>query len=285
MESAISQTYSNIEIIVVDDGSSDGSKEVIRDFLIDKKEIQFLDLQKNIGNCKAFNQAFRKSKGEFIIDLSTDDVLLPDRVQKQVGKFLSLDDTYGVVYSDASVVDKKNKELFQQSHLFPVFEGDVYQALVSTYFISPPTMMIKRKVLDFLDGYDETLAYEDFDFWVRSSRYFKYAHINEVLTRVRRLPNSKSVDYNDRKEQMINSTIKVCHKVKEMNQNEKEDVALLSRLKYELKHCAIRGLKSPTDRLFQLIEEPDQTDKMWRKLGSFGVSFEVLLRGYQNLKR
>ncbi len=74
-------------------------------------------------------------------------------------------------------------------------QGDVYRDMLTTYFIPGPTMMIRREVFAALGGYDESLSYEDFDFWVRSSRIYRYAFLNERLTSIRKLKSSMSTGW------------------------------------------------------------------------------------------
>src|SRR5690606_2392531 len=121
----------------------------------------------NQGNTRAFNQAWHAAKGEFIIDFATDDVLLPNRVTEQVAAFQKLDEAYGVVYSDAEYIDDSGNHVryhCQRNAAGEVISfapsGDVFRHLLERYFVCPPTMMMRRRVLEDLNGYDETLAYE-----------------------------------------------------------------------------------------------------------------------------
>src|SRR5258708_38496375 len=76
LRSVFQQTYSNIQIIIVDDFSTDGSTSIIKKVISDyTHKIQFLGLTQNLGNCKAFNQGLALATGDFVIDFSTDDVM------------------------------------------------------------------------------------------------------------------------------------------------------------------------------------------------------------------
>ena len=103
IQSVLAQTYKNIQVIVVDDASTDNSVAVIRDVISrsGRTDIEFLSLSENIGNCSAFNRGLALAKGEYIIDLATDDYIAPDRIERQVKFFSSLDESYGVIFSDA----------------------------------------------------------------------------------------------------------------------------------------------------------------------------------------
>ena len=191
LDSIIEQTYSAIEMIIVDDASSDESKLIIRDFLKDKPLVQYFDLIENIGNCKAFNKGLAMAKGAYIVDLSCDDVLQTDRISKQVSYLESLPSDYGVVYSNAIYIDiyGENQGIhFTDQSNFP--SGDIFLPLIDRYIISAPTMLIKRVVMEELKGYDGNLAYEDFDFWVRSARNWKYGYQDQALTKIISVPGS-----------------------------------------------------------------------------------------------
>ncbi len=284
LQSVIDQTYQNIELIVVDDASQDGSKQRIEAFIRDRPEVSFLALDENIGNCRAFNKAFRASHGEFLIDLAADDLLQPDRVAKQITKFQHLDEALGVVYSDAYYIDRNGRVLDVHSHQFKPRQGMIYEDLVAYYFVAPPTMMIRRKVLDELVGYDENLLYEDFDFWVRSAREYEYAYIDEPLTKIRRLRTSLSANFYRRG--LSSSTFAVCRKIQSMNRTESERKALLKRLRYEMRQTALRGLPEPTTDFFGLMRElggVSTIDHLWLRFSRFRWDISALATFYRRL--
>ena len=98
IKSVLNQTYNNIQLIVVDDKSTDNSATVIRNLLADKPQIKFISNSKNLGNCKAFNRALKEAKGQYIIDLAADDVLLPNRITEGVNTFQKKDTIKDLVY-------------------------------------------------------------------------------------------------------------------------------------------------------------------------------------------
>lgn len=243
IRSVLSQTYPKIELIVVDDGSKDGSQEVIKEVLAGKS-VRFLPLPQNEGNCRAFNEGFRVSKGELIIDLAADDVLLPNRVELGVQAFSEYTNKAGVHFSDAFLCDEKGRILRthflrnadgQISEVIP--QGDVYETLIQKYFICPPTMMIRRAVLEQLGGYDESLSYEDFDFWIRSSRDFTYLFHKAPLVKKREVPNSHSASQRKLRNSHQASTFRVCEKILPLNRTKAEDRALIRRCAYEIRQC------------------------------------------------
>lgn len=242
LQSVVSQTYSNIQMIIVDDRSTDGSRGIIEEFVEQYSNSIYLPLPKNAGNCVAFNQGLALAKGEFIIDFSTDDVMLPDRVEKQIKFFLRLDQSYGVVFTDAEYIDVSGKNLkTHYNHLLSkkiikkIPEGWIFRDVLRKYFICSPTMMFRKEVIDQLKGYDENLVYEDFDFWIRSSQIWKYAYLNEITTQVRRTGKSMSSGWYEQGDRQLHSTYLVCRKAISLCKDKEDTSALLFRVRYEFR--------------------------------------------------
>lgn len=242
ISSVLTQTYGHIELIVVDDGSTDGSKQSVRDGIKNTKAL-FIDLEDNLGNCTAFNKGFSKCTGEYVIDLAADDMLLPNRIEEGIRDFNHSPES-GVHFSDAFIMNENGQALRTHYQRGPdgslqgiVPEGDVYEDLIKTYFICPPTMMVKREVLEHLGGYDETLTYEDFDFWIRSSRYFRYLFNKAPLVKKRMVKKSLGSAQFTFRSLHLQTTYTVCEKAFRLNRSPQEDQALIQRINYEIRQC------------------------------------------------
>jgi glycosyltransferase involved in cell wall biosynthesis len=276
MNSVLGQTYQNIQVIVVDDGSSDNSRSVIRDVIGTRKDITFIPLDKNQGNCKAFNIGFSHAQGDLIIDFAADDVMLPDKIEKQVRFFSTLPDEYGVVFTDAMYIDSSGKTirkhfdyLLSKGLLKEVYQGDVYSKVISTFFIPSPSMMVRKEVFDWLRGYDENLAYEDFDFWVRSSRKFRYAFLNEVTVKIRKTENSMSTRQYSAGDRQLHSTYLVCRKVLAMNRSTAENDALIKRVRFEIRQSVLTGNKVEAKLFLGLLREMNAASVFYELIVAF----------------
>ena len=236
IESVWQQSYADIQLIIVDDASLDSSVSVIRELIIDKPEIIFIANEKNEGSCRSFNLALELATGEFIIDLAADDVLLQDRVKIGVECIQMAGPEYGVQFSDAEIISEDGSHLYFHSEKFPhhtIPQGNIYKNLIEQYFICSPTMMFRREVMEHMKGYDETLAFEDFDLWIRSSRKFKYCYSPLALVKRRIVSSSMSNQQFIKASKQRWSTLVVCKKIKALNRNDAEEKALRHRLGYE----------------------------------------------------
>ena len=230
--------YVNIQLIIADDASTDGSRDIIQKLVYDR-EVELIFNQNNIGHCKTFNQALQLARGEFVVDFAADDILLPNSINVGINRFSKLDKTYGVFYADAELIgvygEHINNHITARYFDSNVPEGNIYEHLLSRYFINPPTMILRKTLLDELGGYNQSLSYEDFDFWVRSSRITKYCYL-PVITIKKRI-HSKSVSFKQYSynSKMLVSTFEVCKIAFKLNKTKKEDKALIKRITYETK--------------------------------------------------
>lgn len=295
IQSVFMQSYPNIELIVVDDASTDNSVEVIHQVLAEHPEAIFICNETNEGNCRSFNKALKLTKGTYVIDLAADDVMLPDRVEEQVKAFQKLPSDYGVVFSNSIHIDESGTRLGSHfktdrngKSLSSIPTGDLYALLVERFFVSPPTMMVRREVLELLEGYDETLAYEDFDFWVRSSRLFKYFYVDKLLMKKRSVHGSlSSKQYALKSKIYAESTLAVCRKIKTMNRNEAENRALRRRSSRELRTAFFCGCFDTAQAFFELKKELGSlsfSDRIFRFMAQRQWLFFRFYRVYLKIK-
>lgn len=240
LNSVINQTYPNIELLIADDCSKDNSAIVINEWLKEHPNVQFLSNNTNLGSNKTFNQLAKIAKGEYIIDLAADDVLLSNCIEKQIATFQnSKYKNLGIVYGNLIEIDEDGAFLknYYTEDEHPE-SGDIYKMVIGrTTKICSVSSMVKKSVFEQLGYYDETLAYEDLDLWIRASRVFEFEYTPEFLVKKRILTTSLSAYFtqkkNSRTKRLHESTLKILYKAFELNQSREEHKALLGRIRFE----------------------------------------------------
>jgi glycosyltransferase involved in cell wall biosynthesis len=183
INSVLNQTYQNFEIIVVDDASTDNTEEVVKSLGSDK--IHYLKLPKNKKVAGARNEGIKIAKGEFIIPLDSDDEFLPEKLEKLVKRFDTAPENVGVVYSACwRIYDDINRKEYIPSPKInrKDIEGDVSKALfIWNNFLTPPSM-VRKSVFEKVGCFNEKIpSLEDWNFWIRVSKHYHFAFVNEPL--------------------------------------------------------------------------------------------------------
>lgn len=247
LNSAHWQTYPNIEILIADDCSSDESRAVIEKWLALHPGIVFIQNNQNIGNTKTFNKLLALSKGDYIIDLAADDILLPDAVEKQLTAFRNARfEKVGVVYGNAELISEAGNHLGYYYDIStagnivsPPPAGDIrLSVLAQQHKICSVSSMVKREVYETLGGYDEELAYEDLDLWIRASQQYRFEFIPAVLIKKREVSGSLGSQFftknNERTRKLNRSTYQIIQKALKQNTTKAENRALLKRIHFEM---------------------------------------------------
>jgi glycosyltransferase involved in cell wall biosynthesis len=182
VESVLSQTYKNIEIIVVDDGSKDKSAEVLQEFG-DKITVIF---QQNAGVSAARNNGVANSKGEYIAFLDADDVWLAEKIEKQI-KLFSEDKTLGLVHVGVQDIDGNGNNL--DVHLDGLSGEVSHEFLLLNRAVvlgGGSGLMITRKAFNEVDGFDLRLSTSaDWDLFYQISSRYQVGFIEEILLKYR----------------------------------------------------------------------------------------------------
>lgn len=183
IDSVLSQTYKNIEIIVVDDCSNDGTDTLICRYL---NSVKYIRNQKNIGLPASRNVGIMSSIGDYVSFLDDDDSLLPEKIQLQVDAF-GKNPELGAMYCGSF----RRYEHVEFS-LLPNLRGIIYPEVLNSSPNAIHTLLISRNCLELTGCFDESLAHlEDFDFWIRLSKCCIFDYVPECL-----------VVYNIHKDQM-----------------------------------------------------------------------------------
>jgi GT2 family glycosyltransferase len=186
IESVLSQDYRNLEYIVVDGGSTDGTVDILRWYAARDPRFRFVS-EPDQGQSDAINKGLRMANGSIIGWLNSDDTYLPGAIGKAVQAFLSRPD-WAVVYGRAVFTDETSRHL----HEYPV-EPFSHEALFRFCFISQPAAFIRRDVFLEVGGVDVGLKFcMDYDLWIRISKRFPLGYIPELLATTRYHPASKT---------------------------------------------------------------------------------------------
>jgi len=190
IKSVLNQTYRDFEVIVVDDGSKDNTKEIIRSFT-DKRIKYFKKYKENRGISVARNIGIKMARGKYIALLDSDDEWLPEKLGKQVQLLQNKSSEVGVVCSWSYTIDEKGNYISKRC--LPKKGGYIYEDLLSTNPISVPTVLIRKECFNRVGLFDDLLnAQEDWDMWVRIAKYYRFALIKVPLVKYRLHSNQLS---------------------------------------------------------------------------------------------
>ena len=180
VDSALAQSYGRQEIIVVDDGSTDGTAELLERRYGGRVRCV---ARANGGVSKARNTGMALARGELIALLDSDDEWDPTKLEKQV-RFLQSRPDFGMVLTDVRRVDRQRRtiDVFHRRDVIPA-DGDVLLDVLRNPALVPASAMFRRDVFERLGGFDESLrTAEDLDFHLRAAAAFKIGVIEECLT-------------------------------------------------------------------------------------------------------
>ncbi len=189
INSLLSQTYPDYEIIVVDDGSTDQSRKIISSFGDKVRAIY----QHNQGLSAARNTGIRAAQGSYIGVLDADDMVEPEFMSTLVSLLESQPDADGI-YCGFRFVDQLNNPL-PQIEARTISPDRLYKTLVEGNFLVPESMFVRKYCYDEVGLFDTSLqALEDFDMWLRITSRFKIVSTTKILTRHRVVTGSMSSD-------------------------------------------------------------------------------------------
>lgn len=188
IESLLNQTYKNIEIILINDGSTDRSREIVSSF--QNERIIFIDRNYNLGLTKSLNEGLKHSRGNYIARLDVGDITFPTRIAEQV-QFLEQHPEVGVLGAGIELF-YNNRTL--KTYIYPSDHDTIKNKLL--HFANPlphSTLMIRRKIFEQLSGYCEHfVCSQDYDFLLRGLDMTRLASLPKVLVRWRFDPLSLS---------------------------------------------------------------------------------------------
>jgi glycosyltransferase involved in cell wall biosynthesis len=179
IQSVLNQSYQDFEIIVVDDGSTDNTEEVIKSF--NDERVKYIRHEGNKGNAAARNTGIKVAKGEYVAFQDSDDEWLPKKLEKQVNLLRSLPETFAVVYSGFYKIVDGEKFYIPSSEIYPR-EGNIHSSLLKGNFIGTPSILVRKSALLCVGFFDEKLPrLVDWDLVIRLSKKYQFKLIDEPL--------------------------------------------------------------------------------------------------------
>ncbi len=199
IKSVLSQSYSDLELVITDDCSTDGSKEIAEEWkrLDDRVVTVFHDT--NHGLARARNSGLAVSTGEFVAFCDADDIWLPDKLKTQV-EYLQRRPEVGLVHSDGLIMDGDGnltgKRFSSEFHRKgQVTSGNLFEELCQRNFLCVPTVILRREAIQYAGGFDERLrSLEDWLCWAKVSRKYPFYYVDEPLVQYRN--HRDSLSYN-----------------------------------------------------------------------------------------
>ena len=186
IESVLAQTYREIEIVVVDDGSPDDTREVVSRY----PGVRYMR-QENQGLAGARNTGFKQSKGEYVVFLDADDHLTPNAIESHLSCFAEHSET-GFVVGDIDHMTLNGS--YAGSPRWPLLESNQYEELLRVNHVANTiAVMFRRSVIEQLGGFNASCSpAEDYELLLRAARLFPSAHHHTVVAQYRRHPANLS---------------------------------------------------------------------------------------------
>lgn len=225
IDSVLEQTFQNFEIIVVDDGSTDGTADVVKAF--NDVRIKYI-YQENASQAMARNKGISISSGEFLAFLDADDVWTSDKLEKQIKIFENKQ--VGLVYTAFSLINENGNKIPSKNVRF--YRGKVSEKLCLSNFVTNSSVMVRKSVLA-----DNNLLFradrkgtEDWDLWLRLSIVTEFEFVEEPLLKYRQY--SSSVSKNG--ELMFRSHMTTINEFRDfVNEKKPENKDILMKLSFK----------------------------------------------------
>lgn len=177
LDSIINQSYANIEIFVIDDGSKDGTAELVKPY---RSIINYV-YKENGGTASALNLGLSLATGKYICWLSADDMLIGEKVSKQVD-LMERDQSLGFSYTSFVVIDANGKRQYDVNSPYYSDKQEMVTKLMEGCFINGSSVMIRSSALKLVGNFDENLPQaHDYDLWFRFLRHFACGFLAEHL--------------------------------------------------------------------------------------------------------
>lgn len=242
IESILKQTYRDFEFIIGNDGSTDGTKDILARYK--DPRLRIMHFQKRLTLTYALNRLLKQIKGEYIARMDADDIASRERLARQVA-FLDSHPEVGIVGSWYEMMRASGEAL--RAVRTPVTDIEIRRSVIRSNPICHPTMMFRKQLLSRIGPYDPDLnGAEDYDFVLRALTVTQIANIPEVLLSYRIVDTSVSIQHMDR---VLRQTVRARWKA-------------IRHYGYPRRHALFAGVQ-----LFSSLIPPDLKVKFFRWVG------------------
>jgi glycosyltransferase involved in cell wall biosynthesis len=185
IESVLGQSYGHLELVLVDDGSSDRSWEIAREYASRDARVRPFRNERNLGIVQTRNRAFAEADpgSEYFAVMDGDDVCMPDRIERQVA-FLQAHPEHAIVGGNTLIIDEHGDQIGVRR--YPSAHEQIARVITRYNPIAQPTVMIRRSALDAVGRYSERFPRcQDYDLWLRMAARFKVANLDAYTLKYR----------------------------------------------------------------------------------------------------
>ncbi|MCR8915829.1 glycosyltransferase [Marinobacter panjinensis] len=191
IDGVLAQTFGDFELIVVDDGSTDNSSEILADYEAKDSRVRIFR-QENQGQSVARNRALAEARGEYICFLDSDNYWPPEKLQQQVALFDEHPEV-DVIYGDTITIDENGVELTR--HNMTRYSGHIAKWMLRDNCVSMNTAMARRKCFDDMGGMSgQRRVADDYDLWLKFSAQFQFLYVPEFWAYYRVMDDQISSD-------------------------------------------------------------------------------------------
>ncbi len=205
INSILNQTYRDFEFFIINDGSTDNSEKIIKNFQEKDDRINLLT-QNNQGVTKSLNKGIRNCRGKYVARMDADDICAPKRFELQL-EYLEKYPNTDIVGCMVSLISEKGKVIRSLDDL-PLEDYQIKWNLIFGTPLIHPTLMIRRRVFEDIGHYDQSLnVAQDIEFWRRLSHHIKFYNIPQRLFDLRIHKESTSSLFRNEQESIRNKSL------------------------------------------------------------------------------
>ncbi len=248
ISSVLAQTFTDFELLVINDGSTDGTMSVLEQITDDRLKVVSFE---NSGPQKSRNRGIEKARGKYITFIDADDLWTSDKLASQLQALQNTPEA-AVAYSWTDFIDENSNFLKHSRHI--EMAGDVYeQLLIDDFIASGSNPLIKAEAIRAVGGFDEnTLAGQDWDMWLMLAEKFQFVAVPKVQILYRKSCSSKTWSDNIRRQAKGHIQVMNKHLSNRKNLILKKSIYFAGRYRYLLFHCLDQGRLTPDNGVLAL---------------------------------